>query len=133
MEKLAVIGLSNTKDKLIADLADLGVVEITERFIQDKDDMNKQSVSQQKESEASGIKKTQEVFDKVDGDPDFVSTIEGEMSRTDTALETLKRYSKEKEPLFATKKVINGEKLNDLLNRRAEIEGNISSILRLNY
>ena len=44
MEKLAVIGLSNTKDKLIADLADLGVVEITERFIQDKDDMNKQSV-----------------------------------------------------------------------------------------
>ncbi len=133
MEKLAVIGLSNTKDKLIADLADLGVVEITERFIQDKDDMNKQNVSQQKESEASGIKKTQEVFDKVDGDPDFVSTIEGEMSRTDTALETLKRYSKEKEPLFATKKVINGEKLNDLLNRRAEIEGNISSILRLNY
>ena len=55
------------------------------------------------------------------------------MSRTDTALDTLKRYSKEKEPLFATKKVINGERLKDLLNRRAEIEGYISSILRLNY
>lgn len=57
MEKLAVIGLSNTKDKLIADLADLGVVEITERFIHNTDEMNKQNVSQQKESEASGIKK----------------------------------------------------------------------------
>lgn len=31
------------------------------------------------------------------------------------------------------KKVINGERLKDLLNRRAEIEGYISSILRLNY
>ena len=133
MEKLAVIGLSNTKDKLIADLADLGVVEITERLIQDTDDMNQPDISQLKESQAPGIKNPQEVFDKVDGDPDFVSTIEGEMSRTDTALDTLKRYSKEKEPLFATKKVINGEKLKDLLNRRAEIEGYISSILRLNY
>lgn len=133
MEKLAVIGLSNTKDKLIADLANLGVVEITEKFIQDADEINKDVISQPKESQAPEVKKTQEVFDKVDGDPDFVSTIEGEMSRTDTALETLKRYSKEKEPLFATKKVINSEKLNDLLNRRAEIEGNISSILRLNY
>lgn len=133
MEKLAVIGLSNTKDKLIADLADLGVVEITERFIPGADEIKDPDAPEALESQASEIKKPQEVFDKVDGDPDFVSTIEGEMSRTDTALDTLKRYSKEKEPLFATKKVINGERLKDLLNRRAEIEGYISSILRLNY
>lgn len=133
MEKLAVIGLSNTKDKLIADLADLGVVEITERFIPGADEIKEPDAPEALESQTSEIKKPQEVFDKVDGDPDFVSTIEGEMSRTDTALDTLKRYSKEKEPLFATKKVINGERLKDLLNRRAEIEGYISSILRLNY
>lgn len=133
MEKLAVIGLSNTKDKLIADLADLGVVEITERFIPGADEIKDPDAPEALESQASEIKKPQEVFDKVDGDLDFVSTIEGEMSRTDTALDTLKRYSKEKEPLFATKKVINGERLKDLLNRRAEIEGYISSILRLNY
>lgn len=133
MEKLAVIGLSNTKDKLIADLADLGVVEITERFIPGADEIKDTDAPEALESQASEIKKLQEVFDKVDGDLDFVSTIEGEMSRTDTALDTLKRYSKEKEPLFATKKVINGERLKDLLNRRAEIEGYISSILRLNY
>ena len=133
MEKLAVIGLSNTKDKLIADLADLGVVEITERFIPGADEIKDPDAPEALESQASEIKKLQEVFDKVDGDLDFVSTIEGEMSRTDTALDTLKRYSKEKEPLFATKKVINGERLKDLLNRRAEIEGYISSILRLNY
>lgn len=133
MEKLAVIGLSNTKDKLIADLADLGVLEITERFIPGADEIKDPDAPEALESQASEIKKPQEVFDKVDGDPDFVSTIEGEMSRTDTALDTLKRYSKEKEPLFATKKVINGERLKDLLNRRAEIEGYISSILRLNY
>lgn len=133
MEKLAVIGLSNTKDKLIADLADLGVVEITERFIPGADEIKDSDAPEALESQASEIKKPQEVFDKVDGDLDFVSTIEGEMSRTDTALDTLKRYSKEKEPLFATKKVINGERLKDLLNRRAEIEGYISSILRLNY
>lgn len=133
MEKLAVIGLSNTKDRLIADLADLGVVEITERFIPGADEIKDPDAPEALESQASEIKKSQEVFDKVDGDLDFVSTIEGEMSRTDTALDTLKRYSKEKEPLFATKKVINGERLKDLLNRRAEIEGYISSILRLNY
>lgn len=133
MEKLAVIGLSNTKDKLIADLADLGVVEITERFIPGADEIKDPDAPEALESQASEIKKSQEVFDKVDGDLDFVSTIEGEMSRTDTALDTLKRYSKEKEPLFATKKVINGERLKDLLNRRAEIEGYISSILRLKY
>lgn len=133
MEKLAVIGLSNTKDKLIADLADLGVVEITEKYTQDADENKASDASEPMESQASDIKKPQKVFDKVDGDPDFVSTIEGEMSRTDTALDTLKRYSKEKEPLFVTKKVINGERLKDLLNRRAEIEGYISSILRLNY
>lgn len=133
MEKLAVIGLSNNKDKLISDLADLGIVEITERFTQNTDEINKTDVSQTSELNTVEQKEPKEMFDKVDGDPDYVSTIEGEMSRTDTALDTLKRYSKEKEPLFVTKKLINSEKLKDLLNRRAEIEGYISSILRLNY
>lgn len=130
MEKLAVIGLSNNKDKLISDLADLGIVEITERFNQNTDEFSEADVPQTSELNPVNQK---EMFDEVDGDPDYVSTIEGEMSRTDTALDTLKRYSKEKEPLFVTKKIINSEKLKDLLNRRAEIEGYISSILRLNY
>ncbi len=133
MEKLAVIGLSNNKDKLISDLADLGIVEITERFNQNTDEFSEADVSQTSELNPVNQKEQKEMFDEVDGDPDYVSTIEGEMSRTDTALDTLKRYSKEKEPLFVTKKIINSEKLKDLLNRRAEIEGYISSILRLNY
>ena len=133
MEKLAVIGLSNNKDKLISDLADLGIVEITERFNQNTDDFSESDVPQTSELNPVNPKEQKEMFDEVDGDPDYVSTIEGEMSRTDTALDTLKRYSKEKEPLFVTKKLINSEKLKDLLNRRAEIEGYISSILRLNY
>ena len=70
MEKLAVIGLSNTKDKLIADLADLGVVEITERFIPGADEIKDPDAPEALESQASEIKKPQEVFDKVDGDPD---------------------------------------------------------------
>ena len=133
MEKLAVIGLSNNKDKLISDLADLGIVEITERFNQNTDGFSEADVPQTSELNPVNQKEQKEMFDEVDGDPDYVSTIEGEMSRTDTALDTLKRYSKEKEPLFVTKKIINSEKLKDLLNRRAEIEGYISSILRLNY
>ena len=133
MEKLAVIGLSNNKDKLISDLADLGIVEITERFNQNTDGFSEADVPQTSELNPVNQKEQKEMFDEVDGDPDYVSTIEGEMSRTDTALDTLKRYSKEKEPLFVTKKLINSEKLKDLLNRRAEIEGYISSILRLNY
>lgn len=133
MEKLAVIGLSNNKDKLISDLADLGIVEITERFNQNTDGFSEADVPQTSELNPVNQKEQEEMFDEVDGDPDYVSTIEGEMSRTDTALDTLKRYSKEKEPLFVTKKIINSEKLKDLLNRRAEIEGYISSILRLNY
>ncbi len=133
MEKLAVIGLSNNKDKLISDLADLGIVEITERFNQNTDEFSEADVPQTSELNPVNQKEQKEMFDEVDGDPDYVSTIEGEMSRTDTALDTLKRYSKEKEPLFVTKKLINSEKLKDLLNRRAEIEGYISSILRLNY
>ena len=133
MEKLAVIGLSNNKDKLISDLADLGIVEITERFNQNTDEFSEADVPQTSELNPVNQKEQKEMFDEVDGDPDYVSTIEGEMSRTDTALDTLKRYSKEKEPLFVTKKIINSEKLKDLLNRRAEIEGYISSILRLNY
>ena len=133
MEKLAVIGLSNNKDKLISDLADLGIVEITERFNQNTDEFSEADVPQTSELNPVNQKEQKEMFDEVDGDPDYVSTIEGEMSRTDTALDTLKRYSKEKEPLFVTKNLINSEKLKDLLNRRAEIEGYISSILRLNY
>ncbi|MDD7513220.1 MAG: V-type ATP synthase subunit I [Clostridiales bacterium] len=133
MEKLAVIGLSNNKDKLISDLADLGIVEITERFNQNTDEFSEADIPQTSELNPVNQKEQKEMFDEVDGDPDYVSTIEGEMSRTDTALDTLKRYSKEKEPLFVTKKLINSEKLKDLLNRRAEIEGYISSILRLNY
>lgn len=133
MEKLSVIGLSNNKDKLISDLADLGIVEITERFNQNTDEFSEADVPQTSELNPVNQKEQKEMFDEVDGDPDYVSTIEGEMSRTDTALDTLKRYSKEKEPLFVTKKIINSEKLKDLLNRRAEIEGYISSILRLNY
>ena len=101
MEKLAVIGLSNNKDKLISDLADLGIVEITERFNQNTDEFSEADVPQTSELNPVNQK---EMFDEVDGDPDYVSTIEGEMSRTDTALDTLKRYSKEKQPLFVTKK-----------------------------
>lgn len=184
MEKLAVIGLSNNKDKLISDLADLGVVEITERFVQEEqgekkdpeeidtnigtkdsenfkenldgdseyahdtlaaDSENDRLASDNpkviggeitNENSVAGNVKTLEnqwELDRADGDADYVTTIEGEMSRTETALETLKRYSKEKEPLFITKRIITNEKLKALLDRRAEIEGYISSILRLNF
>ncbi|XVG99569.1 V-type ATP synthase subunit I [Eubacteriales bacterium KG127] len=146
MEKLAVIGLSTNKDKLISDLADLGIVQITERGIVKnkidaesilKDDEVKINMPSQEGPSRSGGADEKTNFSKeidwVDGDLDYVSTIEGEMSRTETALDTLKRYSKEKEPIFVTKRLINNEKLKTMLDKRAEIEGSIATILRLNF
>lgn len=76
MEKLAVIGLSNNKDKLISDLADLGIVEITERFNQNTDEFSEADVPQTSELNPVNQKEQKEMFDEVDGDPDYVSTID---------------------------------------------------------
>ncbi|SFE16861.1 V/A-type H+-transporting ATPase subunit I [Peptostreptococcaceae bacterium pGA-8] len=118
MEKIAVIGLNLQKEKLISDLMDVGMVQIS------------QSSKEDDRAENKGHDVLE--LSKADGDEDYVSVIEGEMNRTNIALETLKRYSTEKEPIFFTRRHISKSMLSEIMEKRAEIESDIGSVLKLN-
>lgn len=114
MKKLAVIGLDTTKDKLISDLMELGVVQITDQG---------QRIDEEEEWKDIGNK---------DGDEDRISAMDAQINRVSLALETLEKYNMEKGPLFKTRRAMKAEEFAETLEGRSEIYGNIDYILRLN-
>lgn len=128
MEKVAVIGLNVQKEKIISALMDVGMVEITQRTGDDKKESKAAPKNEQEKETLSQL----DFFCVDDGDEDYVSVIEGEMNRTNIALETLKKYSKEKEPIFFIRRPMTDLELKDAMEKRAEIESDIGQILKLN-
>ncbi|MEG1566824.1 MAG: V-type ATP synthase subunit I [Anaerovoracaceae bacterium] len=113
MKKVAVIGLDTTKEKLISDLMEIGVVEITDQSLQLADDKWK-------------------LLGSRDGDEDKIAALESQINRVSLALETLERYSIEKSPLFKTRKAMKMEEFSNRLGDQAKIYKNIDYVLSLN-
>ena len=84
MKRLAVIGLDTAKDKLISDLMELGVVQITDQSVRITDDEAWRNLASK------------------DGDEGQVAVLDAEINRASLALETLETYSTGKNPLFKT-------------------------------
>lgn len=114
MEKLAVIGVDAAKEDLIADLMDLGMVEITDRNVM--------------------LSENENLSDAVtcDGDEDKVAEIDGKIAKLGIALDLINRYSREKQPLFVTRKSMKRAAFLDRISNRSVIEANVKYILGLN-
>lgn len=113
MKKVAVIGLDTVKEKLISDLMELGVVQITDQG--------------QKLTEDDRWKE----LGKKDGDEDLVSAMDLKINRTSLALETLEKYSTEKSPLFFTRRAMKRADFAKTLEGREEISRDIEQVLSL--
>lgn len=114
MEKLAVIGVDAAKENLIADLMNLGMVEITDRtaVLSENEKLNGIVVQ--------------------DGDEDKVAEIDGQIAKLGIVLDLISRYSKEKQPLFVTRKTMKRAAFLDRISNRSVIEANVKYILNLN-
>lgn len=113
MEKMAVIGLDADRHSIIKGLMKLGATEITNysaEDIQKYGDINK------------------------DGDDELISRLEARINKTGVAIETLEKYSKEKEPLFITRKRVRSEDFYEKLGDEKAIRSDISRVMKLgNY
>ena len=113
MKKVAVIGLDTIKEKLISDLMELGVVEITDQTQRFEED-NWKSLA---------VK---------DGNEDKVAELDAKINRISLALDTLEKYSVEKNPLFSTRRVVDNEEFKKELADDKKIYGDIEHVLELN-
>ncbi len=114
MEKLAVIGIDDVKESLLADLMDLGIVEITDQTEEFKEDESlRQIVS-------------------LDGDEDIVSGLESRIARFGVALDLLYRYGKEKQPLFITRRSMKKSEFSEILSNRDAILENVNHVMKMN-
>ncbi len=90
MKKAAVIGLDTEKESLIADLMDLGVMQITQR----------EQTEAEEQTEASLPQLSSDVNEAL------LAALEQKINETSLALETLQKFSTEREPLFFTRRVM---------------------------
>jgi len=114
MEKLAVIGIDAAKEDLLADLMDLGVVEITEQ------------------TDALREGDIPEGVVSLDGDEDTVAGLDAEIARIGTALNLLHKHGREKQPLFITRRKIRKSEFDKVLSRRGEILENVNHLMSVN-
>lgn len=113
MKKVAVIGLDTVKEKLISDLMDLGVVQITDQSEKLEEDALWQD------------------FGSRDGNEETVATLELSINRTSLALDALEKYSTAKSPLFATRRVIKKADFAKKLEARDELTADVEQIMNL--
>lgn len=114
MKKLEVIGMDSTRDCIISDLQDMGVVQIIER-------------------ESEDLEENQEKF--ADLDPEIeaaIASIEAEINDAALALDVIKRHSTEKEPLFMTRRPVKEKDFDKKLKERYAIKKTVREILDLN-
>lgn len=114
MEKLAVIGIDAAKEDLLADLMDLGVVEITEQ------------------TDALREGDIPEGVVSLDGDEDTVAGLDAGIARIGTALNLLHKHGREKQPLFITRRKIRKSEFDKVLSRRGEILENVNHLMSVN-
>lgn len=114
MKKVAVIGLDTAKEKLISDLMELGMVEITDQA---------QKLTESEEWRGLGER---------DGDSDKLTVMDYDINRVAVALETLEKFSTAKKPLFETRKAMKQSEFAKTMAGRSEIEKNIEYVLELN-
>ncbi len=114
MEKLAVIGMDAAKEDLLADLMDLGVVEITEQ------------------TDALREGDIPEGVVSLDGDEDTVAGLDAGIARIGTALNLLHKHGREKQPLFITRRKIRKSEFDKVLSRRGEILENVNHLMSVN-
>ena len=112
MKKVAVIGLDNKKNKLISDLMELGVLEITD-----------QSDRLLEENFSGNVSK--------DGNEEEVAEMESRLNKIALAITTLEHYSLEKAPLFVTRKSVKREDFEVVLENKLKIEKDIEYVLSL--
>ncbi len=115
MKKLSVIGLDTKKEKVFSRLMELGVVQITE-FEEGLKEKNEENISSDKVLKANNSK---------------ITELDNQISDVSLVLETLEQYSKEKEPLFFTRRLINKKDFVELMKKKDSIMGNVRGILRL--
>ncbi len=115
MKKAAVIGLDTEKESLIADLMDLGVMQITQREVIDE-----------ALEDYSSKELTQEVNESI------LAALELKINETSLALETLQKFNTQKEPLFFTRRAMKKKDFADLWENREKTYEDVAHILALN-
>ena len=85
MQKVAVLGLDADKKRLMSELMDLGVVELTDCSAMSGEDFRNANLTQ-------------------DGAPETVEFFEKKVFDAAQALEVLEKYGEIKEPLFHTRR-----------------------------
>lgn len=114
MKKVAVIGLDTVKEKLISELMEAGVMQITDQG---------QRLTEEETWKDLGVK---------DGDDNKVTSLDAQINRVSLALETLEKYSTAKSPLFKTRRAMKKAEFTKTLEGREQIYGDIDYILGLN-
>ena len=113
MNKISIIGLDDIKTRLIKELMDLGVVEISS---QDSKLLDTEWIS----------------YVERDGDESEVLSLDADISKVSSALASLDYYDKSKKPMFASKKTVYADEFEKRLLDKSEIIENIDSVISLN-
>lgn len=114
MKKVAVIGLDTVKEKLISQLMEAGVVQITDQG---------QRITEEETWKDLGVR---------DGDENLVTSLDAEINRISLALDTLEKYSVEKSPLFKTRRAMKKAEFAKTLEGREKIYSDVDHVLGLN-
>ncbi|MFJ6959961.1 MAG: V-type ATP synthase subunit I, partial [Ligilactobacillus ruminis] len=109
MQKVAVLGLDADKKRLMSELMDLGVVELTDCSAMSGEDFRNVNLTQ-------------------DGAPETVELFEKKVFDAAQALEVLEKYGEIKEPLFHTRR---RAKIDKLLNLAEKIKNASDRINRM--
>ena len=109
MEKLAVIGLKSEKDKLLHELMDIGMVEITDQG------------SLLEDEKWSAIAER-------DGDEEKIAGLEASVGRVEQALELVQKYSSAKEPMIFTRKAMKKSDFSKVIKDPDEIEAKVNDL-----
>lgn len=112
MNKISIIGLDSTKQRLIKELMDLGVVEISS---QDSKLTDSEWMS----------------YIERDGNENEVLKIESEISKVHQVLQSLDKYDRNKKPMFNLRKVVSDKDFEKAIFNKDKIEENVNSILML--
>lgn len=113
MKRLSVIGLDEVRDDLLADLIDLGIVQITDQKTADEETALQPAL-------AGG-----------GADGDKIARLDQRIADIELALDTLQTYSPEKQPMFFTRRDVDRRAFDAILTRRDTIAEQVDRILQL--
>lgn len=112
MEKISIIGIDQDKGKIIEDLMDLGVVEISTQEAKLADDQWAEMII-------------------CDNDEETALAYDAQMSRAAAVLDTLEQYSDEKKPLFKTRRPIQSQEYHETLKTKSNLSECVDAVHQL--